>query len=53
LLDDQDLRAEPELDLRSERLCFLHRGSHPCASAADLVALPWLALRRPSLHDTS
>lgn len=38
---------------RLYRLCFLHRGSHPCASAADLVAWLWLALRRPSLHDTS
>ena len=38
---------------RLYRLCFLHRGSHPCASAADLVALLWLALGRPLLHDTT
>lgn len=38
---------------RLYRLCFLHRGSHPSTSAADLVALLWLALRCPSLHDTS
>jgi len=38
---------------RLYRLCFLHRGSHPCTSAANLVILLWLALRRPSLHDTS
>lgn len=38
---------------RLYRLCFLHRGSHACTSAANLVALLWLALGRPSLHDTS
>lgn len=38
---------------RLYRLCYLHRGSHPCTSAADLVALLWLALGRPALHDTS
>jgi hypothetical protein len=37
---------------RLYRLCFLHRGSHPCSSAADLVALLWLALRSRPL-DTS
>ena len=38
---------------RLYRLCHLHRGSHPRHSAADLVALLWLALGRPSAHDTS
>ena len=38
---------------RLYRLCFLHRGSHACTSAANLVALLWLALRPPALHDTS
>lgn len=38
---------------RLYRLCFLHRGSHPRTSAADLVTLLLLALRRPRIHDTS
>jgi hypothetical protein len=38
---------------RLYRICFLHRGSHPRASAADLVAWLWLALRSPALQDTS
>jgi hypothetical protein len=38
---------------RLYRLCYLHRGSHPRISAADLVALLWRALGRPRAHDTS
>lgn len=35
------------------RLCYLHRGSHPRRSAADLRMLLFLALGRPPTHDTS
>ena len=38
---------------RLYRLCFLHRGARPRASAADLVTLLWLALRPPRPHDSS
>jgi hypothetical protein len=38
---------------RLYRLCFLHRGSLPPTTAADLVALLWLELRRPRPHDSS
>lgn len=38
---------------RLYRLCFLHRGSRPRTSAADLVALLWLELRQPRPHDSS
>lgn len=37
---------------RLYRLCYLHRGSHPPLSAADLLTLLQLSLR-PAIHDTS
>jgi hypothetical protein len=38
---------------RLYRLCFLHRGAHACPTAADLVALLWLALSSATGFDTS
>ena len=37
---------------RLYRLCYLHRGSHPHMSAADLLILLFLSLR-PAIRDTS
>jgi len=38
---------------RLYRLCFLHRGARACPTAADLVALLWLALSSATGFDTS
>jgi hypothetical protein len=37
---------------RLYRLCYLHRGSHPRITAADLQTLLLLALARPAIHDS-
>jgi hypothetical protein len=38
---------------RLYRLRHLHRGSHPCRSAAALVQLLWLSLSRKPRADSS